>query len=248
MESQAAQPRNTQEMNQPQNRGESQRVLLAEHGATVALLASRLLERNGFTVTSVDHEASALAALAGGQFDAALVDSAFPGAEPIVRACAAGSIPVLAILSGGPALPGATAEVSVPIAATALTAALRHCLNQDLGPAIDLAAVAALWGGPDGPGFQLVVGVFINELAGFPAQVEALLAAGDRGGLERQAHSIKGAASQVGANLLAAAALRLEQNALTASDAGLHALAAAIEAASGPTIAGLRALFPNDRG
>lgn len=227
--------------------GRVRRVLLVEDSATVALFARALLERKGFTLRLVDGHGNALPALAGERYDLAAVNAALPGATAIAAACADRAIPVLAILSGGSTLAGAAAEVATPINALAFHTAVQHCLDRGKVRAmaeggIDADAIYTLWGTTGSPSFLAVARVFVAELEERLTLLPALLAGDDRAGLELQAHSIKGAASNVGAIAIHAAAQRLEARSLAGGSAELAALAAGLQSAAGPGIACLRAL------
>ena len=113
---------------------------------------------------------------------------------------------------------------------------------------IDAEAIISLWQAIDNPAFLRVAEVFIAELADRVARLPALLEGDDRAGLELQAHSIKGAASDVGAGAIHAAALRLEARSLTGSRDELAALATGLLAAAGPGAACLQALIDAARG
>ncbi len=224
------------------------RVLLAEHSPTVALFARTLLERKGFTVRLVGGEGEALPALTEDSYDLAVVDAAVPGAGAIAATCAAQAIPVLAILADGGTLEGASAEVAAPINATAFHAAVRHSLDRSKAAlmqagGLDAGAILALWGATDSQSFLGVAGVFVTELEERLALMPALLAGDDRAGLELHAHSIKGAASNVGATALHAAALALEAQSRTAGPDELATLAAGLHTAAVPAIACLQSLI-----
>lgn len=228
--------------------GRARQVLLAEDSATVALLARTLLERRGFVVRLVDGDKQALPALAQESYDFAAVDTAVHGAAAIAAACADRAIPVLAIVSDGGALAGAAVKVATPINAFAFQAAVQLCLDrykvQSMAAAgIDTHAIVELWGTVDSPGFLRVAGVFVGELQSRLALIPALLAGADRAGLELQAHSIKGAASNVGADAIYAAALKLEAQSLSGGTDELAALVADLQAAAAPGIACLQALI-----
>jgi HPt (histidine-containing phosphotransfer) domain-containing protein len=218
-------------------------VLLAETSPTVALFVRTLLERGGFTVRLAGADGTALA---GQGYDLAVIGGAVPGAGVLAAACAEQAIPVLAIVSGGVPLAGAAAEVAIPVNVAAFHAAVQHCLEQGKAQAmaaagIDADAIFALWG-PNNASFLRVVSMFISEFAECLADIQVLLGRDDRAGIERQAHSIKGAASNVGATAIQAAALELETQALTGSPGELAALAAGLQTAAGPGIACLQAL------
>ena len=229
--------------------GGTERVLVVVQSKTVGLFVRGLLERWGFAVLPADGANTALAILADGRIDTAVIDAAIPGAEIVARTAAASTVPVLAICSGGLTLEGAASEVSPPIEAAAFRSAVLACrarIEREPPPAagIDTNAVAALWGTTGNPGFHRVAKVFIRELETFVAHIPGLLAPEDRDALERHAHSIKGAASNVGAGALAAIALQLENEAKSGQDDRLRGLIAAIETEAWAAISGLRALMP----
>jgi two-component system sensor histidine kinase/response regulator len=223
-------------------------VLLAENGPTIALFARSLLERWGFTVVWVDSEEMALEALAHASFDIAIVDSILPGAVTVALTCVEVGLPVLTLASNGSLLDGAAATVTAPIDAAALHGAILRCLaetneNPPAARGIDIEAVVALWGSVEDPGFLRVARVFVTELRDFLRRAPGLIAAGDRTAVEREAHSIKGAASNIGAGAVSATAMKLEDEVLSGSMKQIHALISGVEAAAGPTIAGLLALI-----
>lgn len=74
----------------------------------------------------------------------------------------------------------------------------------------DLGLIAENWGDPGDAGYRMILGVFGPEAQALAAEMDRALANGYRAGLEDAAHSLKGAAANVGAVQLAALAGRLE--------------------------------------
>ncbi len=83
----------------------------------------------------------------------------------------------------------------------------------------DLAQIEESWGGADDETYRTILGIFGPEAESLYAQLAELFARGDMARLQRLAHTLRGAASNVGARHLAATALALER-APAASAAG----------------------------
>jgi HPt (histidine-containing phosphotransfer) domain-containing protein len=76
-----------------------------------------------------------------------------------------------------------------------------------------------------------VLGVFRSDTTERLEKLRAAIAQDNRPQVQSEAHSMKGAAGQVGANNLAAICLQLEQQAMTAAPAALSELTDRVEAA-----------------
>ena len=114
----------------------------------------------------------------------------------------------------------------------------------------DIGAIEALWGSTDYPIYHRIVRVFIGEVRDRVARIAALQESGDLTAIEIEAHSIKGAAGNVGAHAIRDAAMRLEaavarrdgtaippltETLRRATEAGIVALEQLLTAASGHT-------------
>jgi HPt (histidine-containing phosphotransfer) domain-containing protein len=221
------------------------RVLLVEESATVRLFVRALLDRWGCTVQTADAQRTELPELAG--FNLVVVDATCRDADAIGAACSARAIPVLALLPEGMKLGGATAEVALPINAQEFQVSLLHCLDRSLVQSmaeagIDADAIVALWGAVDDPRYLRVVDVFITEMANRLPRLSRLLSKTDRAELELQAHSIKGAAANVGATALHTVALKLETMSHATSSDELAPLVAELSAVAELAMARLRLL------
>ena len=100
-------------------------------------------------------------------------------------------------------------------------------------PIIDPAAVESLrtLGGNDNGAFlREIIGIFLADTPERIAVLKQALAAGDRDGVLRAAHSIKGSAGSLGVSALHSAARRLEADAPSATAAELAAGASVLSA------------------
>jgi hypothetical protein len=220
------------------------RVLLAEDNIVNQKLACRILEKLGATVTIADNGEAAIAALAAATFDVILMDCQMPvldGYETTrrIRMGAAGvdasKLPIIALTAhalGGDRDRCLAAGMNDYLTKPIDPAALRSRLEELLGT--DSPRVQATRENPDAqiPSAVLDEAVlrghigddsrFLEELLGvlvvtIDEQVVALLGASTRGqipAMATHAHSIKGAAANVGASALMRAAAALESAAL----------------------------------
>src|SRR5579872_866889 len=212
-------------MPHPENKGlpanhVTKRVLVLEDSLTVTLFVRTLLEQWGYAVGLAAANNLGLPGL--GDYQLVVVDAAWPDADAVVSACVNHAIPVLALISDGARLRGTTAEVALPIKTQDFRLAVMHCMNNGImrslaEAGIDVDEIIALWGTVDDAKFLRVASVFVAELEERLPLIRQLLAIVDRVGLERQAHSIKGAASNVGATAIQAIAFKLETLSLTGS-------------------------------
>jgi CheY-like chemotaxis protein/HPt (histidine-containing phosphotransfer) domain-containing protein len=219
-------------------------VLLAEDNIVNQKLACRILEKLGATVTIADNGEAAIAALAAATFDVILMDCQMPvldGYETTrrIRMGAAGvdasKLPIIALTAhalGGDRDRCLAAGMNDYLTKPIDPAALRSRLEELLGT--DSPRVQATRENPDAqiPSAVLDEAVlrghigddsrFLEELLGvlvvtIDEQVVALLGASTRGqipAMATHAHSIKGAAANVGASALMRAAAALESAAL----------------------------------
>jgi HPt (histidine-containing phosphotransfer) domain-containing protein len=89
---------------------------------------------------------------------------------------------------------------------------------------------------PGPPAVAVVIELFRHEILGQIADVEAALAAGDRVGLARAAHRLRGGVSQLGARAFSALAAELERAAPTAAPDDQAARIAALRACHAATL------------
>jgi signal transduction histidine kinase/DNA-binding response OmpR family regulator/HPt (histidine-containing phosphotransfer) domain-containing protein len=202
------------------------RVLLAEDNAVNQKLAVRLLEKQGHAVVVAATGQEVLAQLERQRFDVVLMDVQMPGMDGLEATAAirarentsGGHLPVIAMTAHAMKgdrerclAAGMDDYVSKPVQARELFEVMARVVPA--GP----AAAAAL--DPD-VAWERVGGDrgLLRELAqafgdDYPRSLERVrvaVAAGDRAGLERAAHELKGAVGVFGAAAAVAAALRLE--------------------------------------
>jgi CheY-like chemotaxis protein/HPt (histidine-containing phosphotransfer) domain-containing protein len=219
------------------------RVLVAEDNVVNQMLARRLLEKLGAIVTLAETGAAALEQLAAGSFDVVLMDCQMPildgyEATKQIRAGAAGAaardVPIIALtahaLSGDRQRcldAGMNDYLTKPIDPGALRTKLEHLLaptlahesslprvaQNELASAIfDVAALRARVGADD-EFLQELIALFVTTME---ERIIALLSAvnrDDAAAIATEAHAIKGAAANVDARTLAAAAATLEKSA-----------------------------------
>ena len=238
----------TQVSNNADMIGVGRTALVAENSIALALLARTLLTRWGFAVTGMCCDRTALQAIETTRFDLVVVGATGADAALIVATCAEGP-PVLALTSENHGLDGATVSLRLPVDATSLREGVERCLNSVTG-SLDIGAIEALWGSTDYPIYHRIVRVFIGEVRDRVARIAALQESGDLTAIEIEAHSIKGAAGNVGAHAIRDAAMRLEaavarrdgtaippltETLRRATEAGIVALEQLLTAASGHT-------------
>ncbi len=107
-------------------------------------------------------------------------------------------------------------------------------------PLFDLAQIAESWGGADDDIYRTILGIFGPEAEGLCTQLAGLVAAGDAARLQRIAHTLRGAAANVGAARLAACAFALEH----APPGGAAGLFTEVRDALGATLATIAAGGP----
>ena len=224
-----------------------QPVLLAESSAATAILVRTLLARWGFVVHAVPCDSDAVRHLAEQPFGLAIVGATGSDAPRIAAACVSAGVPVLALVTEGFRLEGSSADLSLPLNASSLRAAVDRCLSRTSAD-LDPAAIALLWESPDNPIYHRIVRVFIGEIATRLAGIAEAMAAGDLKRVETEAHSIKGASGNVAAHAIRDAAARVET---AASGGETHApaeLADDLRAVSDRGIAALERLLAAGNG
>ncbi len=206
------------------------RILLAEDNITNQQVALGLLKKLGLRAEAVANGAEAVHALESIPYDLVLMDVQMPemdGLEATRRIRSAQSaiqnhrVPIIALTAHAMQgdrerciEAGMNDYVSKPVSARALAEVLARWL-----PKKDESSAAVVF---DRAGMlvrllndedlaQEVIAIFLNDT---PRQIEALqgyLAAWDAAGVERQAHTLKGASSNVGGEALRALALEIEK-------------------------------------
>jgi len=218
------------------------RVLLLEASPTMRLIIGSLLRRWNFAVD--EHRAP------GADYDLMLAapsagDAALDAARQIARAA---GVPWLALLPAHGTDLSADADgwVQKPIVAEALHHAVRLCLRRrsrtHRPDGLDVDAIATLWGTSRNATFLRVSEVFIEEMAQRLSGLAGALAMMDRDLLTIEAHSIGGAAANVGCATLSHAARVLEHEAAEAEPRRLRSLVGQVQAAAAADLAALRAL------
>jgi two-component system, sensor histidine kinase and response regulator len=215
------------------------RVLLAEDNAVNQLVALRLLEKCGHTVTVAANGKKALEALEKGTFDAILMDVQMPEmngweATQAIRAKerkTGGRIPIIAMTAHAMKgddercfAAGMDDYLTKPIRTEELIAALekvgaskvakevrlgRTTPRRDV-QSVDVAAALERLGGDRGLYYELVE-VFKKECPGVEAEMRRAIDDRDARTLERSAHTLRGSSSNLGAIGVSDAALELEK-------------------------------------
>ncbi len=218
--------------------GAQKRILVIDASLTVSMMMCGLLRRWGYQADTK---------LTDSGYDLVIADPAL--ADPVVAELRRRGVPWLALLSAGHTRDAADAVfwVHKPIQASELQDAVARCLAEQVAaPAsdgIDLDAIAALWESVENPGFRLVAKAFTTELEKCLAMIAEALAAEDRRRLAREAHSVVGAAANVGAPQIAVAARAVEDAAPHAGPERLRALIDQLASTSRRDLPALRALI-----
>jgi CheY-like chemotaxis protein len=214
------------------------RVLLAEDNAVNQLVALRLLERFGHTVTVAANGKKALEAWEKGGFDAILMDVQMPEmngweATRAIREkerSTGGRIPIIAMTAHAMKgddercfAAGMDDYLTKPIRTEELMTVLekvgarkaarearpRAAVRRDAG-AVDFAAAIERLGGDRGL-YDELVGLFKNECPGMAAEMRRAIDERDVRTLARSAHTLRGSSSNLGATAVAEAAMELEK-------------------------------------
>jgi PAS domain S-box-containing protein len=215
------------------------RVLLAEDNAVNQLVALRLLERCGHTVTVAANGKKALEALEKGAYDAILMDVQMPEmngweATRAIREkerTTGGRIPIIAMTAHAMKgddercfAAGMDDYLTKPIRTEELIAALEKVGASKLAKevrldratvsreaqSVDMAAALERLGGDRGLYYELV-DVFKKECPGVEAEIRRAIDDRDARTLERSAHTLRGSSSNLGALGVSDAALELEK-------------------------------------
>ncbi len=212
------------------------RILLAEDNATNQILALKILEKLGYHAEAVSNGQAAIQALQTTRYDLVFMDVQMPimdgmTATRLIRDGSNGvlnpRIPIIAMTAH--ALTGDREKfigvgmddyISKPIVAAELARVLSRWVSVPLLPEnapIQREPVTfnhdALAENLDGDEIQIreVVQVFLDDAPRQIANLEQFVAAADAAKVRSQAHTLKGAAGNIGAELLQAAAYALEK-------------------------------------
>ncbi|MEO1552912.1 MAG: PAS domain S-box protein [Pseudomonadota bacterium] len=225
----------------------SGRVLIAEDSETNAMVAKKMLDRLGLDYHHVLDGAAAIDAALASEFDVVLMDVSMPNLDGLeatrVLRDRGFDKPIIAMTAH--ALKGdrdqafkhgMTGYVTKPVRPQALRDALEEWLSPatpdepsmvEKMNALDTDAIQQVWEG-DLETYAEIGRIFMDELSWrIPG-----LRASEPHELEHHAHSLKGAASNIGATELSRLAAELEQKAKAGSSAQIETLIASIETES----------------
>ncbi|HLK10011.1 MAG TPA: response regulator [Candidatus Binatia bacterium] len=231
---------------------EGLRILLAEDNPVNQKVARRMLEKWGCRVDAVDDGRAALTAWEAGAYDVVLMDVQMPGmdgyeATAEIRRREGGSgrhTPVVAMTAHAMQgdeerclAAGMDGYVAKPVKPEALAAALsRWGLGASASPAAAAPAQQAVFDaerleelcGTDADFRREVLQDFLALAPQLLARIDASIAAGDHGDVERASHSLKGSSRTLGAAALGAVCGELE---ILGREGALDAARAALERA-----------------
>ena len=211
--------------------GEPLHVLVAEDNPVNQMLIAALLRRLGHRVTCVDNGLRALEAAHAVPYDCILLDMQMPKMDGITAARAIRSrpginadIPIIALTAD--AAPerrrfydnaGLTDFMTKPVSAEALRRRLAAIppralpgKRQSSDPALDTERVAELVSALGSRRLNGLLEMLETEMIDRPLAIRAALAEHDYARVKTEAHSLKGAAANVGAAGIATAAKALE--------------------------------------
>lgn len=223
------------------------RILIAEDSETNAMVAKKMLERLGLDFEHVTDGAAAVDAALSGAFDVVLMDVSMPNldgleATRILRERGY-TVPIIAMTAH--ALKGdrdhafkvgMSGYITKPVRPNALQDALGKWLSdipkpneikETLMAALDTDAIREVWDG-DLETYAEIGRIFLDELSWrIPGLADANIIE-----LEHHAHSLKGAASNIGATELSRLAAELESLAKSGAQARVAPMIKAIESES----------------
>jgi signal transduction histidine kinase/CheY-like chemotaxis protein/HPt (histidine-containing phosphotransfer) domain-containing protein len=229
------------------------RLLIAEDNPVNALIVQAMLERDGHRIDRVETGAAAVAAAISTDYDVILMDLAMPeldGATACRRIRSSGHatrsvVPILAVSAGGTMAgdveAGFDGRLEKPFRRAELIDALAEAIGLRPRP-VDrrreqLGAIGEQARDLGIEGARKLVALYLSSQ---PALTSEAIEAAEQGDFIRTrslAHRIKGAAAQVGAGDVAAAAASLEQAAAAADRAAMAAAVTALEGAAAPHFA-----------
>ncbi len=228
------------------------RVLVAEDNPINQRVALLLLERLGYRADVAGNGVEAIEALAARPYDLVLMDVRMPEMDGIAATRRIrGDLPkdkqprIIAMTANATVedreacrAAGMDDFLSKPIRPADLVRALQgnkvpaRTMAEPEGP-FDPAAFAALREilGPGGSALREMIDQYISTAADLVAQVSAALGRREADAVRHAAHSLKGAAAQMGARHVAAAALRIEKAAAAGDIDGAGAFLPVLKAA-----------------
>lgn len=238
-------------------------VLLAEDNIVNQRLATRLLEKEGYEVSTAANGREALEAIARGAFDLVLMDVQMPDMDGFeaTRAIRAGErslgghLPIIAmtahVMKGDRERcldAGMDAYVAKPVQREVLLATIDRVLGRSTGQAgeatdreiCDADALRARV--PDEAILDEVIALFLQECPRMLADVREAVERGDSAKIRSAAHTFKGAAGNFGAAPVVEAATHLEMMGEAADLDGAKGALARLERATERLTAALRRL------
>ena len=239
----------------------SGRVLIAEDSETNAMVAKKMLDRLGLDYHHVLDGAAAIDAALASDFDVVLMDVSMPNVDGLeatrVLRDRGFKKPIIAMTAH--ALKGdrdqafehgMTGYVTKPVRPKALRNALEEWLvpqssnteSRDVDMnALDTDAIEEVWDG-DLETYAEIGRIFLDELGWrIPGLKQS-----DPNELEHHAHSLKGAAANIGATELSRLAAELEQKAKSGDASKIQVLIASIESESSAVQAALKQDYLGD--
>lgn len=240
------------------------RVLIAEDSETNAMVAKKMLDRLGLEYEHVTDGAAAVDAALGGEFDVVLMDVSMPNLDGLeatrILRQRGYTTPIVAMTAH--ALKGdrdhafkvgMSGYITKPVRPKSLRNSLAEWLTAE--PAaqpreseepsmtpLDKDAIDEVWEG-DLETFAEIGQIFVDELGWrLPGLKDA-----NANELEHHAHSLKGAASNIGATELSRLAAELEAIAKTGSEARITPLIASIDVEASSVCAALKKDYLGDR-
>ncbi len=213
------------------------RVLLAEDNPINQKLAATLLQKRGHEVVVVGNGRAAVAALAGEPFDVVVMDVQMPEMDGLEAARrvremekqSGGHVPIVAMTAHAMSShrqqcleAGMDAYVVKPIqrqefietvetlALDLLIPAAAAANDHEEDQVLDQKALLDLVNG-DSKALKNLIKAFVEDLGGQRSEIQRAVAMRDGRMIQRAAHSLKGAASNLTAAAVAAAAKRLEK-------------------------------------
>ncbi len=222
------------------------RVLIAEDSETNAMVAKKMLDRIGLEFEHVTDGAAAVDAALSGKFDVVLMDVSMPNLDGLeatrILRQRGYTVPIIAMTAH--ALKGdrdrafevgMSGYVTKPVRPNALRDALSKWLSgtpdnmeaeskESIVAALDTDAIQEVWNG-DLETFSEIGRIFLDELSWrIPGLHDA-----NADELEHHAHSLKGAASNIGATELSRLAAELERLAKSGIQGRIGTLIGSIE-------------------
>jgi signal transduction histidine kinase/DNA-binding response OmpR family regulator len=235
------------------------RVLVAEDNPTNRLVALRLLERLGHASDSVRNGAEAVAAAGSQPFDLVLMDVMMPEMDGLtatrrIRAAEQpdSRVAIVGLTAGSRSdklaecmAAGMDAVTTKPVTLVSLRAAIAAGLDaagkhaRPAGPGDRLPGIGALVEELGEDAVREILATFAEDSNTVLTGMREAASRADTQAVYRAAHSIAGAARNVGADALARRASALEQDIGSYSTAGIEAEIAALQADLDAAVAGL---------